>query len=430
MSIYNNTRGNSPLHEVERRPLLSHTTTRAGTPSVLEPKVDVKKDNVKGLIYVTISTTIFAVVGLLVKILEGQGLSPAMILEIRSLWQVLISTCLLAWSYRQMTPEEWRIIMWQPVYSNKTYLFLRALAYWGFIILYWNALALLMNGDATAITYLTPMIVPVLSYFALGERVSWLYPVYLVVNMAGLALIVRPSFLFHGGKHTLDKLGVTYALLGCLCCALMPILTRLSRTAHWIWVEVVSSIFAGIVFTPVMFFIEVFGAHEKHVFSEVTAYQALAMMGIAALGYTALAFNILGYQYAEAARASLLTYTEIPLGYLLQWLVFGEVSALGLVGSAIIVCAAFLRVYQEFKLQQRETLERDSYLELQGKSDTWDPAGSTASTVDHTPGKGYGATDDSPAFRRPWGNAQKWLMEDQGPSGYLNLDEHLLNPKI
>lgn len=330
---------------------------------------DAPKSNLKGLLFVTLSTTIFAFTGVLVKLLEDQGVSSGAILEIRSIVQVLVSLAMVGRVYCVTNKDKWELNMWNPAKENKLFLFMRALTYWSFIMLYWKALQFLQNGDATALTYLSPTLIPIFAYIAVGEKIRYSYPLYLVINLLGLALIVRPSFIFGTNKSQLNTIGVMFALLSCVASAMVPVLTRMSKEAHWLWVETVSSGTSAILFTPILLVLEWKLSNENALY-DLTPKNLVIIAGITISGYAGLAFNTLGYQHAEAAPASMLTYTEIPLGYLLQYLVWGEISYMGLAGSGIIIATALVYVYDEYRRSRHpQPQERDPLL---GKEDVWE----------------------------------------------------------
>ena len=66
----------------------------------------------------------------------------------------------------------------------------------GFMLLWWSSLTALPIGDATAIVYCWPILTAAWGITLLKEQVHPAFYACLLVDVAGLLLVARPTFLF------------------------------------------------------------------------------------------------------------------------------------------------------------------------------------------------------------------------------------------
>lgn len=88
-------------------------------------------------------------------------------------------------------------------------------------------------ADAIAILFTHPAVVAVMAWFILGERIGKWGLVAVVTSLSGVAVVCRPGFLFGGGGHELDPLGLTVALCGVIVTSVAILTVRtLAKTEH------------------------------------------------------------------------------------------------------------------------------------------------------------------------------------------------------
>jgi drug/metabolite transporter (DMT)-like permease len=68
-------------------------------------------------------------------------------------------------------------------------------------------------ADATALTFLAPLIAALLSPFVLKERLSLATVFVIPLCIVGVTFITKPSFFFNGGGRGLPLAGVVIGLL-------------------------------------------------------------------------------------------------------------------------------------------------------------------------------------------------------------------------
>jgi drug/metabolite transporter (DMT)-like permease len=98
---------------------------------------------------------------------------------------------------------------------------------------FFYAVTALPLAEVTVIHYLNPIITAVLAGFVLKERVDARLVVALVVAVAGMLLVTKPTFLFGATEVDLPTVGILAALGGALfsACAYVTV-RRVIRTDH------------------------------------------------------------------------------------------------------------------------------------------------------------------------------------------------------
>jgi len=278
-----------------------------------------------GMLCVMASALIFAVVACMIKV---TGLPTLVMLEVRGLVETALGAVALSLAGGKgfSTISPW--------------LFVRALVYFVFLVFWWRTLALLPVGDATTLVSTGPIFTAFFGWLILGERVDAAFLPVLALNLTGLVLITRPTFLFgghagdHGGSYAR---GAATALCAAVVGGALPVCTRRARSG-WILVNGVASVLTAAVFAPLGLALDPSPEEPRR---GLGGGSAMWLVAACTLGYVALALQTYGYQRAQAARASVMTACQIPFSYFLQYVIFKDaVSGLGLFGSALIVTAS------------------------------------------------------------------------------------------
>jgi drug/metabolite transporter (DMT)-like permease len=181
-------------------------------------------------------------------------------------------------------------------------------------------------AEATAVLFLSPLLVTLLAGPFLGERIGAGRWAAVVVGFAGVILIARP-----GGALTLA--GVLWALAGAACYAVYQLLTRrLSHAEH----PLTLLFYTALVGTAVMSLALPWFWFE---FSP----SPLQWLQIASLGFYGGVGHFILIRAFRLAPASTLTpfgYTQLIWAGLLGWLVFGHVpDAMTTAGMAVIAAS-------------------------------------------------------------------------------------------
>lgn len=181
-------------------------------------------------------------------------------------------------------------------------------------------------AEATAVLFLSPLLVTLLAGPFLGERIGAGRWAAVVVGFAGVILIARP-----GGALTLA--GVLWALAGAACYAAYQLLTRrLSHAEH----PLTLLFYTALVGTAVM------SLALPWFWFDFTP-SPLQWLQIASLGFYGGVGHFILIRAFRLAPASTLTpfgYTQLIWAGLLGWLVFGHIpDALSAAGMVVIAAS-------------------------------------------------------------------------------------------
>ncbi|WP_311948260.1 DMT family transporter [Halomonas piscis] len=209
---------------------------------------------------------------------------------------------------------------------------LRGLIYTGTMGFFVLGLTLLPLAEATAIAFVAPLFVTLLSVPLLGERIAPPVMAASLVGFVGVLIVVRPGGdAFNAGALSMVAAAVCYALTMITArryggrehfwalvfyIALVPALLT-AATLPWVWV------------TP----------HPWH----WLGFLASGVFGVGAAGFITLAFR-----YAPAAIAAPFDYTALLWAVLLGWWFWGELPDVWvLVGSVLIISSGLAIAYHD-----------------------------------------------------------------------------------
>lgn len=194
----------------------------------------------------------------------------------------------------------------------------------GSMFCYFTAIGRLPLGDAVLLTYLSPIVVALLSPWTVGETPSRRVWVALLLGVLGVALVVGPG-------SALDPLGVAAGLCAAVFAASaylsIRVLTRTDGTAAIVfWFSAIGGALASASFLD--------GA------APLDGETAALLVAIGALGGLAQAWMTRAYARVAAAQVSVYAYATPVLAYGLGLLILGEVPRLpSLLGAATVVLA-------------------------------------------------------------------------------------------
>lgn len=319
---------------------------------------------VVGVASVTIAALLFGVVAVLVKFAT---VPPLILLQFRSVVQLLLSFIALA-LLKAARGADRSNFLWLGPRPLWGYIGLRSLLYWAFISCWWLALTSLPVGDATCVVYLGPIFSALFARLLLGERLPPVFPVCIALSLTGTALVTlggggaEPA---PGSDSTANSaarsVGVASALCSAVAGGLLPVLTRKSKEAHWATIELWSAAGSSFIFTPIGLLVwfympSIVGFTDsrservdktREAVTAVLHFQPLLaiILALSLVGFAGLGLQTYGYQREEAARASMMTFLEVPFAYLMQWQVFGDVLTwLQAVGMSLIVLSCIVNV--------------------------------------------------------------------------------------
>ena len=239
---------------------------------------------------------------------------------------------------------------------------------------YFAALAVLPLAEATALFFVAPLFITLLSVPLLGEKVGPRRIVAILVGFCGVVIMTIPAFLQSGGAASgeMDSAGpwsggfwlaqaesgmsiVTALLPVCaaLCYALMQILTRrlglkAKASAMAIYIQVTFVIVSSLFFLVAGDGRHAEGSDNASVNFLLRAWQWPAEGDTILFAGCGVASAIIGYSLAQAYRvANAATvapfeYIALPLAILWGWLIWGDLpNAWTMAGIVLIIGAGF-----------------------------------------------------------------------------------------
>eukprot|EP00548_Thalassiothrix_antarctica_P016024 CAMPEP_0194178222 /NCGR_PEP_ID=MMETSP0154-20130528/11871_1 /TAXON_ID=1049557 /ORGANISM="Thalassiothrix antarctica, Strain L6-D1" /LENGTH=422 /DNA_ID=CAMNT_0038893097 /DNA_START=39 /DNA_END=1307 /DNA_ORIENTATION=+ len=312
-----------------------------------------------GLVCVTTSAFLFGIVAALIKLI---AMNVYVMLLVRGSLQWVFSIVAVCAFMPASTTTSSNFIG-EP--RHRPILFLRSGLYWGFICLFWSALARLPLGDATTVVYCGPLFTALFGWLLLGEPVPPGVIVCMALSMVGVILVTQPTFLFknNGTEDPTEDMvqydrGMLYAFLSAAVGGLLPVLVRKSKECHWATVEHATALCSTAIFTPAALVVMALKNDAGSDESSTTALwegihdpRALLLLGLVALvGFAGLGLQTYGYQREAAARASVMNFLEIPFSYVLQYLMFGDLlGPLQGLGMLLVISSGLINFYPRLK---------------------------------------------------------------------------------
>lgn len=203
----------------------------------------------------------------------------------------------------------------------------------GASLCFFNALKFLPLAEVTALTYLSPMLVALLSAVFLHERLTALRVAMIAAGLLGMLLIVRPGGeVFHGAA--------LLALAAAGFNAAFQILTRKLAAED----ARVTLVYPAIVGTVLMSFATPWTGIEQAIpWVDVALIVAAGLVGT--FGHFLF---ILAFQRAPASGLTPFTYVQLVWATVVGWAIFGRLpDAFSLAGMLVIAGSGLVVVLHE-----------------------------------------------------------------------------------
>ena len=198
-------------------------------------------------------------------------------------------------------------------------------------ILFFYAISIISLPEALTLSFVSPMIVTLLSAIILKEEVGFRRWSAVVVGFIGVLFVIRPGF---------NEVNLaTITALGCgICYAIYIISTRkLSNQDSPLLTLIFTGLSGSIVISLIVPFY----------WSDLTLLQLLLLVLLAAIGTLAHFLLILSLNFAEASKLAPLSYSEIIMNVIIGYYFFGDFPSQWVwIGLVIIVASG---VYISFR---------------------------------------------------------------------------------
>lgn len=204
-----------------------------------------------------------------------------------------------------------------------------------FAIFLFAALKFLPQAEATAISFVAPLLILVLAGPLLGEHVGWARWAAALAGFAGMLIIVRPG-------SGLATIGVAFAIATLVCNAAFQLLSRkLALTENPITTVFLSSLIGTIGATALL----PFGLPERW----PDPWQAALFLSFGVTGSVSHLMLMRAYRLAPASFIAPLIYLHVVQATIAGLVFFGQFpDAVTLVGIAVILASgAAIAVYEQ-----------------------------------------------------------------------------------
>ncbi|MGS2744884.1 DMT family transporter [Halomonas sp. LS-001] len=216
---------------------------------------------------------------------------------------------------------------------------LRGLIYTGTMGFFVWGLTLLPLAEATAIAFVAPMFVTLLSVPLLGERIDLPVLVASLIGFVGVVIVVRP-----GGDAF--QVGALIMVAAAVCYALMMITARRYGGREHLWAMLFYMTLVPMLLTAMTL---------PWVWKTPLSEHWLGFLASGVLGIGATAFITVAFRYTPAAIAAPFDYTAMVWAVLLGWWFWGELPDIWvLVGSVLIIGSGLAIAYHD----RRTSLKR------------------------------------------------------------------------
>ena len=215
----------------------------------------------------------------------------------------------------------------------------RGLIYTGTMFCFVFGLTLLPLAEATAIAFVAPLFVTLLSVPLLGERIEMPVMIASLFGFFGVLIVVRP-----GGEAF--QLGSLVLIGAATFYSLMLITARRYGSTEHLWAMVFYMTLVPLVLTALVLPWFWQTPEPRH----WPGFLASGVFGVGAMAFITMAFR-----FAPAAIAAPFDYTAMLWAVLLGWWFWGEIPDVWVfIGSALIIGSGLAIGYHE----RRTTLKR------------------------------------------------------------------------
>jgi drug/metabolite transporter (DMT)-like permease len=205
---------------------------------------------------------------------------------------------------------------------------LRGIGVVGSAVAFILSLGALPIAEATAINFITPLMITVLAIPILGETVRLQGWVAVVVGFLGMLVVVRPGV---GGLHP----AALYVVLSSLCWCMAMLVTRRLVNVDRSSVTLLWTACTGFVLLlcAVPFFL-----------APLSLRQAGLCLLVGVVASTGQWLAVLAYRHARATVLAPLTYSQLIWSSVLGYLVFGNIPDRWMLIGAVIIAASGIYV--------------------------------------------------------------------------------------
>jgi drug/metabolite transporter (DMT)-like permease len=263
----------------------------------------------------------FSLMSLFVK-LAGRRLPTTEIVLARSVVMLVISYALV----RRAGLKPWGV--------RRGLLVLRGVLGFSALLCFFFAVTKLPLADVTVIHFTNPVFTAVLASLVLSETMRRKEVAGLILNIAGVILVTRPSFLFGRWAGDLDLFAVGVALVASVfsACAYTTI-RKLRETEHYLVIIFYFSLISTLASVPI----------AANAFVWPTLSEWALLIGIGVVTQTAQVFLTKGLLRERAGRAMSISFVQVLFAAVWGMVFFADYpDPIGIGGAALVFVGLLL----------------------------------------------------------------------------------------
>lgn len=301
---------------------------------------------IKGILMAVIAVSVFSVQDVIIRTLSGDY-SVLEIMFIRAVVALVPMTLFVYWEGGFSTLKTPRLGL--QIFRGTLQMF----SY----VSYYLALASLPLADATAIFFVSPLMVTILSIFFLGEKVGFRRAMAVLVGFAGVLIIVRPGSGTFGYAAILPMIAaLTYASSVMITRKLGPTHTGASMAFYAMLVFLVGSSISGLILGDGSFASEAdpslgFLLRGWQLPTGRDAMLLLLLGMIAACGFYCLTQ---AYRVAETSAVAPFEYVAMPIAVVWGIALWNEIPGLLTVLGIVLILGSGLYILHRETIRGRK----------------------------------------------------------------------------
>ncbi|CAG7833424.1 unnamed protein product [Allacma fusca] len=211
------------------------------------------------------------------------------------------------------------------------------------VILRYFAVEHMTIGDASVISYSSPVLVTILAHFFLGEKTGLVPILTAVFTLCGVVVITQPPMLT--GKEGFDHdtlIGTGFAVGSLVCSACMTIITRKIREVQFALMLVVFGIIGMIQAFVISRFSNGFTWPTE-------TYDSMMLFGVAGLSFLGQMSIILALKFEQAGPVSLIRTCDVVFGFILQFIVLGvKPNTWSAIGGSVVFAGVVITALRKW----------------------------------------------------------------------------------
>eukprot|EP01083_Nonionella_stella_P101396 287420_1 len=252
------------------------------------------------------------------------------------------------------------------------------------------SLYLLPIGDMLCLKFQRPLLVAYFGAFLLKEKLPDWYVLIpaTIMSFTGITLLSQPSFLLKHIDPTyhyepLNVYGIIMMIIATILYVPMALLIRTAKNAHFLQLEFATSGCMCFIAIPITLVVNRYLVHMDMIgyldFEDwrfdLRSIGYMLFFGVC--GFLQVSTLVVGYQMGDSTQVSWLEYITIPMGFIYQAFVFGDVpNKYETIGGVLVTTGCLLplmkQVYSYFANQSRSEYTRVNVQDSESQYSTED----------------------------------------------------------